>query len=906
MKKSLLIVFFAAVFSLLFAAEPPNKIKMPRGAGESGPTILFFCGGRPWQASENSKLFLQSGARVVQMDGRFLDGLGGAPIRVHMANKVEPKPFDGITPAFKKLFSYRLIIFSSMSEENLQKLFTPERVAALKKYVENGGHVLLCGTTCDALAELSPVAMAGGMVWEKHYAKRPAGEDYTVFPERIPVPAFREVFLAPGAEALSLLDDDAVTPFLARRTVGKGSVTYFNGSIIKDVDSSNLKSFSGWAYANAFFVAVGKESAGLKKLDAAKHIVKIPAIPERKEVGEVSVSLAAPVWGVTEVSAAPQISGDTATFANGAKVRVLDSGSVEFYYGGDQPLVRNFQIPVFKSAAESVGYDVAAAEGTVSTENVKAANLKWQFDKLIADGNAAVAVYRAGNAEMQWRFVAGKMELDGRSFDGISDSVKLVSCEIPVGQLDFNSEIDMPDALYAHRLSCYSPPRGYTCFDMSGKVSSDTSNWSFFGSGQPFEMLVGKDALYFGAVDRPAATFVQMKRAKDAKAITNIRTMPLGRIYAPFETAPYWHWFGKGAERPHHDYLAMYQFQRHNLRQKANLAEIPVVPAARYEYISNGELEKLIALAVQKGYRYMHVQMPESPIDKIADESRINGVYKMMRDGGIKPWIWSAGSYTQGDTTWIYTAHPEWFIRDPKGNIYCYGGKTYPVIDVNNKEFFDWYCGILRKAIKEGGIGAIYRDMDGTAAQCVNYATKDCPNGLASQIKFYRFLQNEGARVSIEGQNPLVLDEYWYRAHLYTQNFVGNEFVLVGSSPSADLRGGVSLDAFRTGMYGCFVSFNMGPILLDIDVVPEFLSRGRRAMDLAKPFNDALDNVGMPYVRETPFGTSWIGEKGGALFFWNPTKKVTVDLPAGWKIKGIEGNVLTDVKEDTIVLIEKK
>ncbi len=905
MKKTLLAAFFAAVCTWLFAAEVPHKVKMPPRVGDKGPLILFFCGGRPWQAAENAKLFTQSGARVILADGRYLDGLGGAPIRVHMASKVEPDPWDGITPVFKKLWSYKLVVFNSISSENLQKLFTPERVAALKDYVEKGGHVLLCGTTCEALDELSPVVMSGGMIWQKHFAQRPAGENYAVFPESIPVPGYREVALAPDAKVLSLIGDDAVTPFLARRTIGKGSVTYFNGSIIKDVDSSNLKSFSGWAYANAFFVAICKESANLEKLDAARHIVKVPAIPERQAVGEVAVTVAAPVWGVTELAGAPQIAGDSAIFANGAKVRVLANGSVEFYYGASEPLIRNFKVPVFKSAAESVGYDVAAAEGAVSTENVKAADLKWNFEKLIADGNAAVAVYRAGNAEMQWRFVAGKMELDGRSFDGISDSVKLVLCDIPVGQLDFQSEIDMPDALYAHRLSCYSPPRGYTCFDMTGKVDSDTSNWSFFGSGQPFEMLVGKNGVYFGAVDRPAATFVQMKRVKNADTITNIRTMPVGRVYAPFATAPYWHWFGQGAERPHHDYLAMYQFQRHNLRQKANLAEIPAEPAARYEYISRDERAALARLAVEKGYRYMHVQMPESPINSIADQGRIDGDYKLMRENGIKPWIWSAGSYTQGDTSWIYVNHPEWFVRDPKGNIYCYGGKTYPVIDVNNPEFFDWYCTILHKAIKEGGVGGIYRDMDGTAAQCVNYATKDCPNGLAAQIRFYRFLQDEGAHVSIEGQNPLVLDEYWYRAHLYTQNFAGNEFVLVGSTPSADLAGGVALDAFRTGMYGCFVTFNMGPLLLDIDVVPEFLVRGKRAMDLAKVFNAAIDHVGMPYIRETPFGTTWIGDKGGALFFWNPAKKVTVDLPAGWKIRGVEGNVLTDVKGDTIVLLDK-
>ncbi|MCQ2379228.1 MAG: hypothetical protein MJ016_08525, partial [Victivallaceae bacterium] len=63
---------------------------------------------------------------------------------------------------------------------------------------------------------------------------------------------------------------------------------------------------------------------------------------------------------------------------------------------------------------------------------------------------------------------------------------------------------------------------------------------------------------------------------------------------------------------------------------------------------------------------------------------------------------------------------------------------------------------------------------------------------------------------------------------------------------------------------------------------------------------------GVRDVRETDFGTVRLGERGGVLFFWNPTKKVTVDLPEGWKIRGVEGNVLTDVPGDSIIFVDKK
>ena len=103
-----------------------------------------------------------------------------------------------------------------------------------------------------------------------------------------------------------------------------------------------------------------------------------------------------------------------------------------------------------------------------------------------------------------------------------------------------------------------------------------------------------------------------------------------------------------------------------------------------------------------------------------------------------------------------------------------------------------------------------------------------------------------------------------------------------------------------------FSTTELSGYTFQFDRVKDEVVRANRMVSLVPKFNEALDNTGMPFVRETEFGTTWIGEKGGALFFWNPAKKVTVNLPAGWKIKGVDGNVLTDVKEDAIYLLEKK
>ena len=901
MKKLIALFVVIALIPVLAGA---NVQKMPQITGKKGVRILLFNGGRPWACKNLVALMVKSGLRVMSLDSIYLDGLGGAPIRSHMASKFEPDPFDGITPAFKQLFAYKMLIFNNIPAKFQAQLFTPERIDALKKYVEKGGKIIFTMNAPDSLGELLPVFIDGGIIRKKHIATRPATGNFKYFPENIPVPEYRNVSAAPDADVLSVLNDPAGTPFVATRKIGKGSVMFFNNNMIVDVDSAALKRFPGWGYANAFYIALIAECGGFADIDIEGNIEKLPPIPERKVLDKVNVKVDMPALGVTEYPDAPVVSGWTAQFAN-YKLLVDPDGSVQISRTGEKnAMIRKFNIPVVQYASGGATFNAATAEGSASDDNIKAADIKWRFDDLTVKDNAAVLTYTAERSRMKWIFKSGRMVLDGRTFEGISESVSIEKCPLYLGGVRFESELDLPDPLFAHRHSCYAPPRGYGRFDMSGKTAANTATWTFFGTGQPFEMIVCANGVYMGAVDHPFSTAVQSLRDAGGKYIKNYRTMQLGRVFAPKTTAPYWHWFSEGPERPVHDYLAMLQFQRKNLRKKAGLQEIPVRPDISTAYVTRDERLALYKLAKAHGYRHFRITRAESSIDSIIGEEAM-AMYKDVTDSGLDVHIWSAGSYTQGDTGWLYKTHPEWFVRTPKGKIYCYGGVDCPVIDVNNEEFYKWYCQILAKAIKDGGVRGVYRDMDGTAARCVNYAVKESPEGLASQIKFYKFLQGQGASVMIEGQNPLVIDRFWYRAHLYTPNYAGNEFILAGANPGGDFYGGAAMDAFRTGMYGCFITFTASPVLLDIDKVPGMLERNKRAMKLAGPFNEVLDVVGMPYVRETPFGTSWISDKGGALFFWHGVKKLTVELPENYRIKGVEGNTLTDIKPDSIIILEK-
>ncbi len=899
-KYAWILLMCAAMFSL--AAGPQKKAPV---VGKKGPYVVLFNGSRPRMGNIVSEMFEKVGCRVVNVNGTYLDGFCGTTIKINMTDKVEPVAFDGITPALNQLANKKLVIFNDIPAPMMEKMLTRERIDALKTYVENGGHVLFTMTCPERVGDLLPVEVGELQDVEiPLFADRPAGKIFEVFPEKLPVLAkYRQVVPVDGAEVLSTIRANGmeVAPFLVRKTIGKGTVTFLNAEYRY---ANSLQVFSNWAYSKAFLMAVAANS-GDYPANVDKLIEKMQAIPARQEVGEVAVSVQPPALGIVEDSRAPHIDGKQVTLGNGIVLNVADNGKVEITYPGEKtPLIRNYAIPEIGFSEERSFFDAKTAEATDGEAVVKAADIKWQLQGIAADKNAAVITYTAKNAEMRWIFTAGTLHLDGRDFAGFADRVEVVKSPLLLNEIVFHSELTPEKPLFARRNSCYSPPRGYKEFDMTGKQDGDTYTWRYFGSGQPFELLVCEDGVYLGNVESAEAVIVRFTRKKGAKSIENLRRHTLGRILAPCSTKNYWHWFSRGAERGHNDYLAMYQFVRQDLRRRANLKEFPAYPICSYTHqISNEEAAMVREAALKAGYRYISHPGCEQPADVSYSPKRFP-LFNEMLQKNVGSRIWTAGSYVQGDGGWIYNTHPEWFVRDSKGKIFAYGNGRYPVIDVNNEEYFQWYCSIAKPAI-DAGVRWVYRDMDGAAANCINYAKKESPHGMEMQIRIYRFFHDNNCRVAIEGMNPLTLDEYWYRPALYTP-FAGNEFCLVGSVPSANFWEGLELDFFRTGMYACFPITEFSGYTFRFERVKDELVRADRMVSLVPKFNEALDNTGMPFVRETPFGTTWIGDKGGALFFWNPAKKVTVDLPAGWRIKGVDGNVLTDVKADSIYLLEKK
>lgn len=915
MKTNVPLLFFFLVIGIpVLQAQFPGGAgeKLPATLGKSGPLVAVFHGGRPWQGNDMASTIRNCGCQVVPLTSVYLDGHGGATIKAHMGDKEEPKAFDGITPVFRDPTKYAAFFFHLISSSELNKIFTSERIQTLRAYIEQGGHVIFDWNAPAVLGDILPVNIAKMQTPGNHdyTADLPKEDVFSFIPGNIPVwNAYREAVLLPGAVTLSTIRNEkgeSVAPFLAQRFLGKGSVIFVNARV---TNPRQIHDFSNWAYSKAFFMAVIKHAIGGNDIQPDACITKLPPYPERVAVTEkLTVEVQPPKLDIVVNKGAvkqtlEKAGGRIITFPNGIVMTVDSQGNVSVAWN-NQTIIRHFKVPDIGVSKSQAVFDSDTAEAVDVKEQATSHKILWQLTGTEVQGNQAVLRFSAADAKMDWIFTSGELQLDGRTFQGFAEHVVLHEFPQLVSNIVFSTYLTPPAPLFARRNSCYSPPRGYTDFDMTGSVNADTSTWGAFGSGQPFELIACENGVYLAHVDAVEPCILQIKRKKDSDFIQSTHTAGFGRMRAPIATQNYWRWFAEGAERPNHaEYLAMYQFLRQRYRRQNGLKELPGYPNAGYGYqLTKDEIKTVIRRAAALGYRFAARPNPESPIERIADPSNL-AAFEFTRSCNLGCWMWTAGGYVQGDGGWIINNRPEWFMRDENNKLHQYFGK-YPVIDINHPEFYDWYTGILKKAFASG-LSWVYRDMDGAAAGGVNYAKETSPSGLYSLVKFYRFFHENNARVSVEGMNPLVLDEYWYRPRLYT-SFVGNEFSLIGQVPSDSLTGGITLDPFRTGMFACFMRFEITGSVFGIERIPGELERIARTHFFVPKFNEALDICGMPYVRETPFGTTWIGDNGGALFFWNPAKEVKVILPEAWQIRGVKGNVLKNVPPDSIFFIDKK
>ena len=287
----------------------------------------------------------------------------------------------------------------------------------------------------------------------------------------------------------------------------------------------------------------------------------------------------------------------------------------------------------------------------------------------------------------------------------------------------------------------------------------------------------------------------------------------------------------------------------------------------------------------QLGFKAFKLNICPAPLEMLASD-KIALSYKQIQSAGLEAKTWSALGYTQGMDNPVAASHKDWLIRDRNGKVLQWFG-SHPVFDLYNPGYDKHWRTVCETAIKNG-LQHIYIDMGGVMPAAVNYSSKSPSTQLKGMIGVFKFFNDNNVSVGVEGQNPLVLDEYWFRKSKYV-NHTGKEFAFINTNVATYFNtDSLAMDYFRVGMNNAFIQIITAPYAVNFEVVPNGQALVEEIGKLNPMFLKAIKLTGnAPFVQQTSFGTSWTGKDGAALFFWDKVKNLKLDIPVGWEIKEI-------------------
>jgi len=886
--------------------------RRPESTGK-GPEMLLLCGGRPWLANDFAKIFIQAGYRVNLLNGVYLAGLSGASIKITPDDPREPEPLDGITPEFDNLASYKVVFVNLMSPENQTKLFTPERVEKLKKFVSAGGALIVTFNVPETLGDLMPVVRCTGSDEMEmidagdFYAQRPQEKMFAALPERWKLfTGFRNVALAKNAKMLSASTDEgnhAIGVYLAEKAYGKGKVIYWNAEYNRLPQSRQLYT---WAYATRLVSAIAGLGAIDSRVDLDKTLKKYVQELTPETIARADVELTAPVFQMKQVPARVELKDNTFFFSNGYKIFVHGDKVDVFYPGAKKPYIQNMRIPQIAFPQKADKVDSLTAEAVGVKTAARRSTALWKVAKLTGGDAATIEVVANDGSAYTWKFVTGEAEIDGRRFAGIGQQVALT--KLPnhlLAEIAITYQVDLANRRF-RRFACYQMPRGYVEYDMTGKVDADTRRWGFFSDGQPFGWLEGDDAVLFEFVAEVQSTALEYHAYKGSKLARGRATFRFGRVNAPQSTPVYWQMIGDAKYNTSNDWIAAYQFLRKTLRAKAGFPETFARPVAGHRNTCNREETEAVAgFAAKAGYDFFRLTSVPTEMEQFADDSVLEylGIPKKY---GMKGYTWFACCHSPGDSPTVLE-HPEWYLKDEKGNLATYFDH-FRIGDVNNAEFVKWHLCVVEGMFQQG-LGSVWYDMGGAASSGVNFGTPTSPIALDGQMKIFQKHFDFGGWVVTEGMNPCVVDGYIFRENDYYKP-VGNEFAMIGAQIDA---AGFRCDHFRLAMYDIFTPLFLDGKVFDFD---DFVGAQKlidEELAFVRPINQLLAG-GMPFIRETAFGTSWISDKTAAFFFWDGVDdfhaKVPADfrpysLTANGKTTLLDGKMPTRVAPKSLIILTK-
>lgn len=865
--------------------------------------VLFFGGGRMFWAGTRVKALKWAGAKVKLIDSTKLDGFGGASTKARSTDPVEPPKEDGITPEFKRLNKYKVVFFSSIPPKLLKEMLNQERIEKLREYVANGGAVLLNYAAPETLGDLLPVKFTGEPEAPKHQviAERPRIPGFELVPEKWEkLYTYRPCEAVNGAEVLGELYDQngkVISVGFARMPYGKGEVWFFNG----DWANSGMarRQFQFWAYTKVLMCGL-VSAAGKLNLDVAKVSDMPPTPPERKQHDELTFKVDEAKYQLTVDNSEVKQNGNAFEFGNKIIIRIRKDGRVEVVYPDAAKDKIKLKVPQIRLAGAP--QPINRSEAIVDKFMDKKYSCVWSYTGAeVKDNSVELSYSGSDGSKMRWVFTGGELDLDGRKYSGIKDHVEMDSMPILLESLAF--EADFPESS-ARRMASYANPRGH----ISGKLDrenglKDLGRWVMFVGGQPFTYNMFKSGVLLEFPDRPVPCEVRQQAFQSSGSNRVLRQI-LGRQKTPASTPGTWHFFSPGPERGNNDFMGVWQFVRQYLRAQAGIKTFPkLTTASLYLHgISPEKKEKAIALAAELGFKAIYLFFGQARMSQPAGEGA-KWHYDLVRKYGMVPHAWTAGGYADGWYDEDFTEHKDFYITDRKGKVHAYG-KKLPVLDFNNPDAQKWYFSIMEKAIANG-LGEVYMDMMGQASSNVNYGGDSALANVEGVTKVFKFWSDHNIPFAVEGVNPLARDQ----ALFTSQNFVpmvGQEFAYVGGTPliSAD-RPQLYFDYFRLLMYDATVNVGTDGLAEKFDRFPREQELVKRTAKINKVMNEAFERVPNPWVRETPFGTIWMSENTGALFFYDSVKTLNLQLPENWVIDGVEGNTLNNIEPESVIFLKK-
>jgi hypothetical protein len=838
---------------------------------------------------------------VTLVDSTGLAGLGGASIKQFLTDDIEPEPRDDITPAFTRLNDFDVIVVAALLPDDAERFFTAGRIAALRTYLEKGGGLLTTETAPAALNDLLPVRLLDGGRGMNAERCRPRSAVFAGLPDRWPCfSSGRRVQQRAGTEVLveELVEQGNPVPHIAGIELGTGRSVYWNAEWRR---RNHFKQLSDWVYFADVLNRVVRYAAR-RPVEGSQLLARPPSVPDVLACPSAAVSLAVPTMTEEgQFSSASVVStGDSleVTFANGVRLSfnretLVYAATVPGFEGSVLHSVRPPAVLCSRASAHT-NWDAESAEAVEQGEAAETA-LEGTFRLAGWQGTAAGGVQlelngvteSGGSLGLVWEFAPRRTIVAGRVYEGFGERVLVASGPPSVLGVVNTGRIRMGKQLAGHkawRMACYAAPRGFLELPFRVDETATTRRWQPFGTGQPFTWLVSPAGVHCAFLDRPFVATVELAHDAGTQFVEERTRMLCGRLAPPVDTPFVWRLFSPEEPADANAWLGMYQFLRQRYCRQAGWTRPQIMPTSTHTNTCTPEERRATIRASRElGFRWHKLPLCPSAIESLVAPPVV-AQYAEIAAEGLEPKPWSACAYTQGMDNPVARAHPEWLVEEEPGKPMQYF-QSHPVFDLNNRDYMRHYIGVLGRAI-DAGVRHFYLDMGGAQTAVVSRRGARAHTGLVGALKLYRFLNERGVTAAIEGMSPLVIDEFWFRQDRYADH-TGREFAFVGMSCVANTPDHLALDYFRLGMHDAFFDVVVSSYAMGMETVPGELELVAEIGRLNRIFLQAKELVGIPFVQQTSFGTSWISPTGAALFVWNPVAEMTLEIPDDWRVRAI-------------------